>query len=190
MIRGHQERIALRRRIIGRHESGMSPTEVARDLGIARDTVYLWTRRWEEEGNLNDRRKTGRPRKTTAEQDGLIREAAQTNPFTTAVTITQNLNIPISSRTTFWQLNGQGIRHRTPAIKEALTDRHREGRLQFAREYVNKGMDFWSRVVFSDENTFASSTHGKIHCWRQDNTRYAREHIYEEARSGHITCNL
>ena len=45
-------------------------------------------------------------------------------------------------------------------------------------------------MIFSDEKTFASNTHGRLHCWRLDNTRYDSQNIYEEARSGHITCNV
>lgn len=27
-------------------------------------------------------------------------------------------------------------------------------------------------------------------CWRRDNTRYDRQNIYQEGRSGHVTCNV
>ena len=43
-------------------------------------------------------------------------------------------------------------------------------RLQFAERYVDEGLDFWERVVFSNEKT-SSTNHGKIQCWRKDNRR-------------------
>ncbi|KAK4327422.1 hypothetical protein Pmani_002087 [Petrolisthes manimaculis] len=63
-----------------------------------------------------------------------------------------------------------GFRHRTPAIKPKLTERHRELRLQFAQRYVHQDLNFWGRVIFSDEKTFSSTSRGKLHCWRRDNT--------------------
>ncbi|KAK4307347.1 hypothetical protein Pmani_018177 [Petrolisthes manimaculis] len=83
-----------------------------------------------------------------------------------------------------------GFRHRTPAIKSKLTERHRELRLQFAQRYVHQDLNFWGRVIFSDEKTFSSTSHGKLHCWRRDNTRYDEENVYQVARSGRVTCNV
>lgn len=190
MLRGHDNRVALRGRIVGMHESGKTASEISRELGVTKDTVYLWIRRWQEEGTLADRRRQGRPRETTDDQDEAIKEAAERNSFTNAVAVAQDLNLPVSERTVRRRLHEQGIHHRRPAVKEKLTERHRELRLQFARNHEDQGMEFWARAVFSDEKTFRSSNHGKIHCWRYNNTRYERRNIFEEARSGHVTCNL
>ena len=40
------------------------------------------------------------------------------------------------------------------------------------------------------KKTFCSTNHGRLHCWRRNNTRYERQNIFEEARSGHVTCNV
>ena len=79
--------------------------------------------------------------------------------------------------------------HRIPAVKERLYERHQVGRLQFAEQYVGEDLDFWARVIFSDEKTFNSTNHGRIHCWRPTNTRYNSQHVFQEARSGHVTLN-
>ncbi|KAK4301124.1 hypothetical protein Pmani_026707 [Petrolisthes manimaculis] len=85
MFRGHVNRVALRGRIVGMHESGKTAAEISRELGVTKDTDNLWIMRWQEEGNLTDRRRQGRPRETTNDQDEEIREAAEANPFTNAV---------------------------------------------------------------------------------------------------------
>ena len=46
-----------------------------------------------------------------------------------------------------------------PAVKEKLTDVHRANRLLFAQQYVGEGLDYWSRVIFTDEKTFCSTAH-------------------------------
>ena len=166
-----QQYIALRGRIVGLHESGLSARAIAQQLGIARSTVQRWLRRWEESADLTDHRR-GRPaRKTTPEEDRQICQAADENPFTNAVAIRDNLNLDISARTIRRRLHEGNIHHRTPAIKQKLTDQHRASRLLFAQQYVDRDLDFWGRVIFTDEKTFSSTSHGKIHCWRRNDTR-------------------
>ncbi|KAG7165288.1 putative Transposable element Tc1 transposase-like 35 [Homarus americanus] len=58
-----------------------------------------------------------------------------------------------------------------PDRKERLTEQHLAVRLQFAQQYVGEDPEFWSRVVFTNEKTFASTNHGKIHFWRINRTR-------------------
>ncbi|KAG7169092.1 putative Transposable element Tc1 transposase-like 51 [Homarus americanus] len=62
-----------------------------------------------------------------------------------------------------------------PPIKERLTEQHRTGRLLFAQQYVGEDLEFWSRVVFADEKTFASTNHGKIHLWRPNRTSWGSQ---------------
>ncbi|KAK4310713.1 hypothetical protein Pmani_017742 [Petrolisthes manimaculis] len=47
-------------------------------------------------------------------------------------------------------------------------------------------LDFWSRVVFTDEKKFTSTNLGKIQICRTNNTRYKRRSIDEE-QSGQVT---
>lgn len=166
-------KIALRGRIVGMRDGGMSNTDIARELGIDRKTVYRCLKRWDEEGNLADKPKSGAPRKTTRAEDELIMQASQRNPFSNAVALQSELQLDITARTVRKRLHEAGIHHRIPAIKGFLTDTHRQNRLQFALEHEYEGLDFWSRVIWSDEKSFCSTSHGKLHCWRRDNTRYA-----------------
>lgn len=88
MLRGQDTRVALRGRIVGMHESGKTASEVSREFGVTKDIVYLWIRRRQEEGNLADRRRQGRPREATEDQGEAIKEATEGNSFTNAVVIT------------------------------------------------------------------------------------------------------
>ena len=112
------------------------------------------------------------------------------DPLTNAVAIKEELNLEVTAQTVRNRLHKAGIHHRSPAIKQKLEERHRAARLEFARQYVDVGLDFWGRVIFTDEKTFASNTHGQLHCWGSNNSKYERRNIYEVARSGHITCNV
>mgnify|MGYP003583943898 FL=1 len=66
-----------RRRMIGLWESGRTPTELSRQFGVSRQTIYTFIERWKSEGEagLEDRsrRPHGSPRKTAASvEEALI----------------------------------------------------------------------------------------------------------------------
>ncbi|KAG7154725.1 Transposable element Tc3 transposase-like 2 [Homarus americanus] len=98
-----------------------------------------------------------RPRLTTRDEDAAIITAIKSNPFSNAVAIREALHLEVCAQTVRSRLYEAGIQHRVPAIKERLTDQHRTGRLQFAQQYVGEDLEFWSREVFTDEKTFAST---------------------------------
>lgn len=170
-------------------QAGMSASDIAREIGVTEPTVYKWCRRWEEERNLHDRPRSGAPKKTSELEDQRILAAVAGNPKTTAVEVRDQLHLDISPATVRRRLHKADIHHRTPAKKGKITEEHRLSRLEFAERYRDEDLQFWGRVIFSDEKCWSSSTHGRQHCWRPNGTRYDLPHIYEVARSGHITCN-
>ncbi|KAK3860803.1 hypothetical protein Pcinc_033171 [Petrolisthes cinctipes] len=85
--------------------------------------------------------------------------------------IREQLSLEVSADTVRRRLHQEGILHRVPAKNEYLADIHGAARLIFAQQYVEKGMEFWVRTIFTDEKSFSSSNHGKIHLWRRNDTR-------------------
>lgn len=186
----HTQTASQRGQFVGMRKAGFSVSQIAREMGVSRPTVRLWLNRNEESGNLRDLPRTGRPRLITAEDTERILADISEHPFTNAVEVKTRLQVDFSTRTIRRRLNEAGVHHRIPAVKEFLEGRHIEGRLRFAQEYVEQNMDFWGRVIFTDEKTFSSTSHGQLHCWRLNNTRYDPKHVYQEARSGHVTANV
>ena len=66
-------------KIIALLENGKTIAEVSFETGRSRSTIERWKRRHEEEGEegMARRPKTGRPRKTTAEQDAAMVEVCE-----------------------------------------------------------------------------------------------------------------
>ena len=65
-----------RGRLLGLLEAGLSVTEVANRLGVARSVVRKWRAR---PNDLEDLQRSGRPRVTSANQDASILNKAITN---------------------------------------------------------------------------------------------------------------
>ena len=127
------------------------------------------------------------PRRTTRQHDDNIIRAAEEDPFTNVVAIRERLQLDVLAMTVRRRLHEAGIHHRVEAgiyhrveagihhrvlpKKESLTEQHRAGRLAFAQRYVGEDLEFWSRVVFTDEKSFSSTSHGRMLNWRPNNTR-------------------
>ncbi|KAG7168096.1 putative Transposable element Tc1 transposase-like 57 [Homarus americanus] len=154
---------------------------LAREIGISKPTVRYWWWRWEESGNPLNQSKSGGQRKTTPADDQRIVEA-ETSPLINAATIRERLQLDVYAGTVRSQLHEVGIHHRTLAIKENLEDCHHTARFQFAQQYEGEGIDVWGKVVILDEKTFASATHGPLHC-RRPNMRHEHQNINEVART-------
>ena len=165
------DRASVRNRIVGMKMAGSSPTEIARTLAISKTTVYLWLKRFEEQGNVKTKKIPGAPKQTTAEENRKIIQEVRANPFTNSTDIARTLQLTVSPRTIRRRLHEAGLRNRAAATKDVLTATHKERRLQFAQQHIEEDLSFWGRVVFSDEKTFSSSTHGRARCWRFANTR-------------------
>ena len=155
----HETTQPMRGSIIALHELGLSKTAIANRLGLTRVTVRKWIRRYEEEGDLNSRHRPGAPHCTTQHQDEEIIGSAIETPLTTAVAITSNLQLRCSVDTVRNRLSTAGINHHIPATKSSLTQTHKDTRLGFALQYLPEDIDFWRKVIFTDEKTFLTDDH-------------------------------
>ena len=54
-----QRRAVERGRIVGMREAGHSISDIARELGLTRQTIQRWISRWHTSGNLKDQRRYG-----------------------------------------------------------------------------------------------------------------------------------
>src|SRR3954469_19997879 len=77
-----QARFVERARLLLAIADGRRPSQVARDLGVSKPTVYTWIRRFNDRGlgGLEDRPRAGRPPTYTPEQRAEVVAAALTDP--------------------------------------------------------------------------------------------------------------
>src|SRR5918993_1320164 len=77
-----QARFVERAQVLLALADGRRPSQVAKDLGVSRPTVYTWIHRFNEQGllGLEDRPRAGRPHTYTAEQRAEVIAAALTDP--------------------------------------------------------------------------------------------------------------
>ena len=184
------EVICKRGRIIGLWESGMPTRDIAFTTGVSQRTVQRWINRFQEEGSLQTRPRSGRPRVTTPEDDRRLLNAVENHPLTSVVQHTRDLELHCHPNTSRRRIHEANINCHIPANKEKLRQQHRECRLGFALQYLHADHSFWKNVIFTDEKYFTSVEARARHCWRRQNTRFDEINIQERAKSGRVGVNF
>jgi transposase-like protein len=171
-----------RLRAVGMIQGGASISAIARQFGVERLTVRRWLTNFQLQGNVTDLPRSGRPRITTPQQDRYILLTHLRNRHLPA-TVTAR-NIPglrvISAVTVRRRLCEQGLRAYRPARCTVLTHRHRQLRLQWARQHFPFTVHQWRHVLFTDESRFNLSTaDGRHRVYRRVAERYADQAVVE-----------
>ncbi|XP_045783352.1 uncharacterized protein LOC123879605 [Maniola jurtina] len=73
--------LKARARIVTLHGNGLNISQIAREMGLSRNTVSRWVKRFEAEGTLKDRERPGRPPLITESQRNLMVHEYETNGF-------------------------------------------------------------------------------------------------------------
>jgi hypothetical protein len=136
--------------------------------------------RFRQTGNVTDRPRAGKHRKTTPREDRLISRRARQRPFSTNGALRGNLAFGshISTRTVIRRLHHQGMRTRRPIKRPQLTLRHRHARFDWPHDHWGWTIRTWRRVHRSDESRFLlRPTDGRARVWRQRDTSFQDNHI-------------
>ncbi len=142
----HDQRVAI---TVLRKE-GRDDSYIAARIPCDLRTVRYWLA---HEDTLDSPR-SGRKRKTTAEQDEHIEQEARDTKFTTPRRIKRKLGLGVSSRTIDRRLIEHGLFGRVARHKKKFTAEEKRKRLAFAEGYGHWSSDDWMRVEFADEKLF------------------------------------
>jgi transposase len=135
---------------------GFSHGRVADHFRVNHSIIVRLMQRVRQTGNVTDRPRASRPRKTTPRDDRLISRRERQRPFSTAGALRGNLAFGghISTRTVIRRLHHQGMRARRPITRPQLTLRHRHARFDWSHDHLGWTIRTWRRVHWSDESRF------------------------------------
>ena len=117
------------------HRKGpkFSIREIAKEVKCSQDTVKTWIQRYQETGDVKDKERQGRKRKTTEEEDLDIIHIAKkhrTNTLAEISSVMSRQRVDISLNIVMRRLNEEGLYKLQPLKKPLLLDNHRENRLK------------------------------------------------------------
>ncbi|PUU75030.1 hypothetical protein B9Z19DRAFT_1155415 [Tuber borchii] len=90
-----KERISL----IEKHASGLSYRQISEDLGISKATAWRIVNHWQNETRVNDKPRSGRPRKLSARDECHLRLMVAREPNATLSDLAEDLGVNVSKRT-------------------------------------------------------------------------------------------
>ena len=175
--------------VLALRQSGFKQRRIARQYSITQGAVSKILKRHAITGVPTPRPRPGRPLKTTRRQDRyLIRmcAAGRTKTTNTLRAEWQNAtNVPVSRTLVNGRLLRAGYHARRPLRKPRLSRRHRERRLQWARNHLNLQREHWNHVIFSDEARFEVYRHdGRIRVRRRVEELYHEQCILPRVQAG------
>lgn len=148
-------------------KEGKTQREIAAFLGRSKTFVCNALR------DPKPRVATGRPRKTTAKDDGHIKRLSNIDPFKSATKIRDELNLSVSSRTVQRRLVEKQLVGRSPRKVPMLTRKHLQARLKFAKEHLDwigpENGKKWRNILWSDET--------KVNLIGSDGKRWVRRPV-------------
>ena len=139
-------------------------------MGCSKTAVHQAIAKYEQDGSYTDKKRTGRPRVTTAREDNVMRKIVVRSPTSSMKKIRAELlrrGRRISHMTDSRRLSEEfNLKSYKPAKKLRLTAAMKTKRLQFANNHQHWTAEQWRKVLFSDESTFQQFVVRKRHVRR------------------------
>ena len=145
---------------------------------IPRDSVhYIIAKSTKCIGNLMGR---GRRRKTSTHTDRILKRKVKTNRRKSAssvkVELDSELKVIILESTVHRRLHEVGLYGCVARKKPYVNKINRHKRLEYAKNYREKPLGFWNKMLWSDESKFnLLGSDGKVVVWRPPKEEFGSE---------------
>ena len=162
----------IRKRIVTLHKKGHSYQKISNALEISRNTVAKVIQRFKKNGEVLNMKRSGRPRKLTPRDERHLGRSLEKNRKASTVELAKALEsqvgVTVSTDTIRRTVHRMGLYGYRPRRKPLLQPRHKQDRMAFATTNQSKDVNFWNKVLWSDEtkiNRFGSD--GIQWVWRR-----------------------
>ena len=135
------------------------------------------------------KKRTGRPKKTTENEDRYIQTLSKRNRRMTATEIAAEVNKdredPIGTTTVKRRLLQEGLRGCVAVKKPLLRTQNKKKRLQWAKLYKDYTAEDWEKVFWTDESKFEMfGTKRDIHVRRKQTEKLIPDRIVPTVKHG------
>lgn len=148
-------------------ECGLSNRKIGKELNISHEGVRKILLKVKNYGEVQNLKRKGRKRLTDQRTDRQILAEVRNNQQTTAIQIKNKLDLELSNSTIrrLYEAGLHGRISRTPCITQV----NQAKRLAFALKFRKMDLNFWNKVIWSDESKFELfGSKRKKTVWRKD----------------------
>jgi transposase len=180
---------ATKHQIIGMMKLNVGPNEISKKLNISASCASRTIKRFKETGDIKDKFRSGRPRKTSIQDDRLIFRLARIDPKASSKKIAQKLNDTLNNHITSRTVSNRLIERKLysyVAIKKPFlkpTDRMK--RINFCRQLLRLTDKQLNSIIYSDESNFEIiNRKSKVLIRRFSNEKYSNRAVVPRLQGG------
>ena len=144
-----------RLKIIKFRQQNWSIRKIPQELNVAKSTVCDTWKLFKQTGDVRERNRPGRKRKTDERLNRYLRHQSLLDRRRTAVDISRDINQWRGTRVSVWtvrrRLRELGLKARLAYKKPLVSLKNRKKRLSFAKDHEHWGVEDWKKVLFTDE---------------------------------------
>ena len=160
----------LRQLVVQIKAKGMTLSAIAREVGRSKSVISRILKTNKDTDSFQSPKKAGRPHKTSAREDRIMRRLSMGNRFNTAAGIAHQISAEqgkdLSWHTMSCRLRQFGLKAHSAMTKPLISRKYKKARLAFDKEHVVWTEESWPRVHFSDESKFnLFGSDGKDYVW-------------------------
>lgn len=158
--------------VVREFSKGRSYQDISQIVGRPVTTVKSIIKRYGEQGFVANNPRSGRPTALSPREIRFFVKRADQNPRDSAPKLNDSLlrhtGATVSDVTIRRTLNKAGLHGRTARNKPFINKTNKKKRLQFAKDNVDKGQEYWNDVLFTDESKFnIHASDVKVRVWRR-----------------------
>ena len=189
MVRRSKVTETLRQQVVQMKAKGMTLSAIAREVGRSKSVISRILHLYNVTNSFKSPKKAGRPRKTNAREDRVMRRMSMGNRFNTAAGIARQFSAvhgkDLSRHTVSRRLRAFGLKAYSAVTKPLISRKNQKARLAFAEEHVVWTEENWSKVHFSDESKFnLFGSDGKHYVRRQTGERLNPKCVKKSVKGG------
>jgi transposase len=168
---------------------GKTRNEVAQILNCSKRTVQRQLKRFKETGCFNDKTRSGRNKKLTPEIEeqivAWIEEDRRNSAPKLKALVLDKFNVDVNERSIGLLLKKLGYFGGVCARKPLFREINKAKRLAFALEHVDKPLEFWKSVLYTDEKKFELvNSKRRIYCWKKKGEELRHDTIQPTVKHG------
>ena len=163
--------VQQRAEMVGMAKVGTSPKKIAQIYETQEETVTDILKKNDDTGLVNDRPRSGRPKKTNKREDRHMFNHLRSNPDTSSRDMAINIAPTFTeNKISRWlvqdRLKEWGLKPYVARKKPLLKPEQIEKRLKWAEEHIDWTVDDWKHVAFSDETPLCLfQSYGRKFIW-------------------------
>jgi transposase len=159
--------------------------EIAKKYGVSRGAVQKIILKYQKLGSVADRPGRGSKRKSCERTDNLIIREIKKDPRITVRAIRERLDLTISDRTIRRRIAERDLKSCFAKKRPMISTTNKTKRLLFARNHINKPLEFWKHVIWSDESKFELfNKKRRLRVWRKSDEGLQDRHLQPTMKHG------